>query len=131
MLQAFEWHVPADQKHWKRLHDALPELRAIGVDSIWIPPGCKAKSPEGNGYDIYDLYDIGEFNQKGSRATKWGSKEELQSFASRARDLGIGIYWDAVLNHKAGADSTERCQAVKVDPKGKLGSSIRRYPVAV
>ncbi|PYH39524.1 alpha-amylase [Aspergillus neoniger CBS 115656] len=117
MLQAFEWHVPADQGHWRRLHQALPNFKAIGVDNIWIPPGCKAMNPSGNGYDIYDLYDLGEFEQKGSRATKWGTKEELQSLVAAAQDLGIGIYWDAVLNHKAGADYTERFQAVRVDPQ--------------
>ncbi|KAB8274309.1 glycoside hydrolase superfamily [Aspergillus minisclerotigenes] len=119
MLQGFEWHVPDDQGHWKRLQRSLVSLKSIGVDSIWIPPGCKAMNPSGNGYDIYDLYDLGEFDQKGSRSTKWGSKTELQSLACSARNLGIGICWDAVLNHKAGADYTERFSAVKVDPKDR------------
>ncbi|KAL3492855.1 glycoside hydrolase superfamily [Aspergillus germanicus] len=119
MFQAFEWHVPADQQHWRRLRHALPTLKAMGIDNIWIPPGCKGANPSGNGYDIYDLYDLGEFDEKGSRSTKWGAKEELLSFASRAQDLGIGLYWDAVLNHKAGADFTERFQAVKVDPQNR------------
>lgn len=117
MFQAFEWHVPDDQAHWRRLLQELPTLKRMGVDNIWIPPGCKAMSPSGNGYDIYDLYDLGEFDQKGTRPTKWGTKEELQKLISGAQDLGIGIYWDAVLNHKAGADFTERFPAVKVDPQ--------------
>lgn len=120
MFEAFEWHVPADQGHWRRLTRALPSLKAIGVDQIWIPPGCKAMSPYGNGYDIYDLYDLGEFDQKGSLATKWGTKQELQALASRAQELGIGICWDAVLNHKAGADFTERFPAVQVDPRRRF-----------
>ncbi|KAL2818360.1 glycoside hydrolase superfamily [Aspergillus granulosus] len=119
IFQAFEWHVPADQAHWRRLHRLLPTLKAIGIDNIWIPPGCKGTNPSSNGYDIYDLYDLGEFDQKGSQPTKWGTKEELLSFASRAQDLGIGIYWDAVLNHKAGADFIERFPAVKVDPQNR------------
>ncbi|KAI9038708.1 alpha-amylase [Aspergillus affinis] len=119
MLQGFEWHVPNDKGHWRRLEQALPDLKAIGVDNIWIPPGCKAMNPAGNGYDIYDLYDIGEFDQKGSRATKWGTKEELQSLLACADELRIGIYWDAVLNHKAGADYTEQFAAVRVDPRNR------------
>jgi alpha-amylase len=71
--------------------------------------------PCGNGYDVYDLYDLGEFDQKGSRATKWGTKEELLELTAAARDLSVGVHWDAVLNHKAGADSTERFLAVQVD----------------
>nr|UIX27107.1 NFAmy13B [uncultured fungus] len=119
MMQAFEWHVPDDQRHWQRLKSVLPSLKEIGVDSMWIPPGCKAMSPSGNGYDIYDLYDLGEFDQKGSRATKWGTKEELLELTRTAQNLGIGVIWDAVLNHKAAADYTERFLAVKVDPKDR------------
>ena len=63
MFQAFEWNVPADQKHWLRLESVLEELKDIGLDNVWIPPACKAANPRGNGYDVYDLYDLGEFNQ--------------------------------------------------------------------
>lgn len=118
MMQGFEWHVPADQRHWKRLRKALPSLKDIGVDNIWIPPGCKGMDPSGTGYDLYDMYDLGEFYQKGCRATRWGSKESLQRFGRVAQKLSIGIYWDTVLNHKAGADYTESFAAVKVNPKG-------------
>lgn len=118
MLQGFEWHVPADQRHWKRLEKSLPSLKDIGVDNIWIPPACKGMEPNGTGYDVYDLYDVGEFYQKGSRATRWGPKEHLHELVQSAQDLGIGIIWDTVLNHKAGADFTETFPAVKVDPEG-------------
>jgi len=117
-MQGFEWHVPADQRHWQRLRRALPMLREIGVDNLWIPPGCKGMDPNGIGYDLYDLYDLGEFNQKGSRATRWGPKEDLQALVRDAQDMGIGIIWDTVLNHKAGADFPEKFQAVVVDPEG-------------
>jgi alpha-amylase len=118
MFQGFEWYVPADHRHWKRLQSVMPQLKAIGVDKMWIPPGCKASWRDSNGYDIYDLYDLGEFDWKGLRATKWGMREELVDMAKAANDCEIGILWDAVLNHKAGADYAESCPAVKVDPKG-------------
>ncbi|KAL1979962.1 hypothetical protein VTN96DRAFT_4847 [Rasamsonia emersonii] len=119
MLEAFEWYVPDDRRHWHRLQQALPDLKEIGVDNILLPPGCKAMNPSGNGYDIYDLYDLGEFGQKGTVATKWGSRGDLERLTSTARQLGIGVYWDAVLNHKAGADRTERFRAVKVEPQDR------------
>jgi glycosidase len=119
MFQGFEWYVPADHRHWKRLQSVMPQLNAIGIDQIWIPPGCKASWRGSNGYDIYDLYDLGEFDWKGLRATKWGTKEELVDMTNAASSCGIGILWDAVLNHKAGADYKESCHAVKVDPKGE------------
>jgi alpha-amylase len=98
----------------------LPEYKAIGVDQIWIPPGCKGMDPNGNGYDIYDLYDLGEFDQKGSISTKWGTRQELEDLVCQAQALDIKIIWDAVLNHKAGADFPESFEAVEVDPKSKL-----------
>jgi alpha-amylase len=64
------------------------------------------------------LYDLGEFQQKGARSTKWGSKEELALLVKTANNHGIGILFDAVLNHKTGADHTETVVAVKVDPEG-------------
>ena len=128
MIQGFEWYVPADQRHWKRLKKALPSLKSAGVDNIWIPPGCKGMSPSGAGYDVYDLYDLGEFHQKDSRATRWGSKEDLQELVLAAQYHDMGIYWDTVLNHKAGADSTEKFPAVKVDPRGTYHFGIRDYP---
>ena len=75
-------------------------------------------NPSGIGYDIYDLYDLGEFDQKGTRATRWGPKEDLQSLVQTAQDMNVGIYWDTVLNQKAGADSTEKFTVVKMDPEG-------------
>lgn len=124
-LQGFEWNVPADQKHWNRLKDSLQSLKDIGVDNVWIPPACKgAGGTEANGYDIYDLYDLGEFDQKGGKPTKWGSKEELLELSKKAEELGIGLYFDAVLNHKAGADEKEKCrvQEVKGDSKSLYNS---------
>jgi alpha-amylase len=49
---------------------------------------------------VYDLFDLGEFNQKGGLRTKWGTKEELIAAINTARDHGIVTYVDAVLNHR-------------------------------
>lgn len=89
------------------------------MTGVWLPPGCKANSPHGNGYDCYDLWDLGEFDQKGSRATKWGSVEELEELITVARSLGVQVIWDAVLNHKTAGDATEECWAVEVDPEDR------------
>lgn len=118
MFQAFEWNVPKDQHHWTRLASALPELKSIGIDNMWIPPGCKGGWHGSNGYDIYDLYDLGEFEQKDSRGTKWGTRRDLEAMLEVAESVGVGVYWDAVLNHRGAADFTESCYAIKCDPKG-------------
>jgi alpha-amylase len=120
VFQGFEWYVPADHKHWQRLEKVLPSLASLGITSMWIPPACKASWYTGNGYDTYDLYDLGEFDQKGARHTKWGTKEELVAMSERAEQLGITILFDAVLNHKAAADHSEEVVAVQVDPKSRF-----------
>ena len=128
MLQGFEWHTlstPPEHhethsptSHYARLARVLPSLADLGVTSLWLPPGCKAYNPQGNGYDIYDLFDLGEFDQKGARSTKWGSREELNDLLAKGRECGVEMIWDAVLNHKGGADGTEECWAVEVDKEG-------------
>lgn len=130
LLQGFEWNVPADGKHWQRLLKALPSLKNAGIDNLWLPPGCKASSPEGNGYDIYDLYDLGEFDQKNSVRTKWGTKDELLELSKKAKELGIGLYWDAVLNHKAGADKREKAHAVEVDNNDRTKEVTDPYQIS-
>ncbi|EAA33974.3 glycoside hydrolase family 13 protein [Neurospora crassa] len=115
LLQAFEWYTPPDHAHFLRLSSQIPQLSQHGISSLWIPPSCRATSPQSNGYDIYDLYDLGEFDQKGSVATKWGTKAQLLELARKGKEYGVGLYWDAVLNHRFGADHRERCKAVEVD----------------
>lgn len=74
-------------------------------------------------------YDLGEFDQKGSVATKWGTKEELLKLAHTAKDNGVGIYWDAVLNHKFAADRKEKCLAQEVDQEDRTKFVSDKYEI--
>lgn len=115
IMQFFEWHVKADGSHWKRLKEAAPRLKQVGINSVWIPPVTKGQSAEDTGYGIYDLYDLGEFDQKGTVRTKYGTKEELIEAIQTCKANDIAVYVDLVMNHKAGADATERFQVIQVD----------------
>jgi len=53
MFQAFEWHVAADGKHFRRLTRDIPALAQRGITVMWIPPAYKGQSDQGNGYGIY------------------------------------------------------------------------------
>lgn len=116
MMQYFEWYVENDGKHWIRLKEDAKHLHEIGVTSVWIPPCFKGMDKNDNGYGIYDLYDLGEFDQKGTVRTKYGTKEELIAAIEELHKYEIQVYADVVLNHKAGADGTERFKAVEVNP---------------
>jgi alpha-amylase len=123
LLEAFEWNLTCDHKHWSRLRRALPALKAIGVTNLWLPPGSKGKDAESNGYDIYDAYDLGEFDQKGTVPTKWGSKADLDDLAAKTKELGMGLIWDAIHNHRAFGDTTETVKVVEVNPRGSASDS--------
>ena len=114
-MQFFEWNVQNDGKHYARLKKEADKLGAIGVSGVWIPPISKGANQDSNGYDIYDLYDIGEFDQKGFVRTKYGTKEELKEAIEALHNNGLKVYADVVLNHKSGADETEKFMASEVD----------------
>ncbi|ESK92575.1 glucan -alpha-maltohexaosidase precursor [Moniliophthora roreri MCA 2997] len=115
MIQAFEWYSKGGGAHWKKLASKVPELASLGITAMWIPPPTKAAGQESVGYDTYDLYDLGEFAQKGGIPTKYGTKEELVEMVKKAKEAGIVTYVDAVLNHKFGADKTETFGVIEVD----------------
>ncbi len=119
MMQFFEWHVPNDGKHWQRLKEHVEELQGVGINAVWIPPVTKAISQDDNGYGVYDLYDLGEFDQKGTVRTKYGTKEELLEAIQACHDHDVMVYADIVMNHKAGADETETFEVVEVDPDNR------------
>jgi len=83
------------------------------------------------GYDIYDLYDLGEFDQKAGVRTKYGTKEELLELAKTAKKHDVVIYVDAVLNHKFGADEVERFKAKEVDPNDRTKAVSDLYGIEV
>lgn len=115
LLQFFHWYYPAGGQLWREVAEKASDLAQMGVTDIWLPPATKgASGGHSVGYDTYDLFDLGEFDQKGSRATKYGPREELQHAIATAREAGLRVIHDAVLNHKMGADETERVRVQRV-----------------
>lgn len=119
MIQYFEWMLPDDGQHWNRMGDDAEHLKSLGVGGVWMPPFCKATDTNDVGYGVYDLFDLGEFDQKGAVRTKYGTKDELKAAISALHNHGIQAYGDAVLNHKAGADASEIFQVIKVNPENR------------
>ena len=114
MLQFFEWYLPEGGLHWKRAAAQAAALREAGFNMIWLPPAYKgAAGASSVGYDVYDMYDLGEFDQKGTVKTKYGSKEEYLAAVRALRENGIAVLCDVVLNHRMGADGTEQVTVVE------------------
>ncbi|WP_252311514.1 alpha-amylase [Sinobaca sp. H24] len=119
MMQYFEWHLEADGAHWNRLKEMASMLKEKGIDSVWIPPAAKSETPDDNGYGVYDLYDLGEFDQKGSIPTKYGTKEELLEAIAACHENDVCVYADVVMNHKAAADEKETFEVVRVNEENR------------
>ena len=112
MMQFFHWYSSPDGSLWNELKDRAPDLKEAGFTSIWLPPAYKGSAGGLDvGYSVYDMYDLGEFDQKGSVRTKYGTREELLSAAAAAREQGLHLYWDVVLNHRMGGDEEEEFTA--------------------
>ncbi|RFS17889.1 alpha-amylase [Emticicia sp. C21] len=118
ILQYFEWYYPADGTLWNKLADEAEHLPALGITAVWVPSACKgAEGAKSRGYDIYDHYDLGEFNQKDTVRTKYGTKEQYLNMIKKLHENGIQVYADIVLNHLAGADENEKVWVKKMDPE--------------
>ena len=119
LMQYFEWYLPDDGQHWSRLAEDAPNLAAKGIRKVWMPPAFKGTGSNDVGYGVYDLFDLGEFDQKGTVRTKYGLKEEYLRAIEALSQNGIEAIADVVLNHKAAADYKERFTVVEVDPNDR------------
>ncbi len=112
ILQSFEWYTPADGKHWERLAQRAAFLADAGFTAIWLPPAYKGFHGSSDvGYAVYDMYDLGEFDQKGSVRTKYGTREEFLRAVKSLHEKGLQVYLDTVFNHRMGGDATEEISA--------------------
>jgi alpha-amylase len=115
MMQYFHWYNSNDGGHWRKLTETAAKLAAAGFTALWLPPVYKGSGGINEvGYSTYDLFDLGEFDQKGSVRTKYGTKAELETAIKTAQAAGIQIYLDGVFNHKNGGDGKESIDAIPV-----------------
>jgi len=116
IFQFFHWYYPIENKLWKEVAKQAEHLKFLGISHIWLPPACKSGAGiNGVGYDVYDLFDLGEFNQKGTVRTKYGTKTEYISAIKKLHANNLFVLADIVLNHKNGADENERAPVLQVD----------------
>lgn len=115
LLQYFHWYLPPESNLWEQLRENAPELARAGFTALWLPPAYKGSSGNHDvGYGVYDLFDLGEFDQKGSVPTKYGTRGQLLLAIAAAQKAGMQVYADTVFNHRDGGDLTETIEAVPV-----------------
>ena len=97
MLQWFE-------TEWDEIYQRMPEVAEIGYDYIWVPPPTKAPTGQGTkwgnvGYNLYDRFDIGDIPQRGSLATRYGTRGSLRNMVDKAHQCDVKIIPDVIMNH--------------------------------
>jgi alpha-amylase len=117
MMQYFHWYTPNDGNLWNQLAASSQSLAEKGISSVWLPPAYKGSSGGyDTGYGVYDLFDLGEFDQKGTVRTKYGTREEYLHAIKTTQSQGIQVYADIVFNHKMGGDEEEKFLATPYNP---------------
>lgn len=120
MIQFFEWYLPDHGLHWKQAERQAKNLAGTGINMVWLPPPYKgASGTQSVGYDVYDMYDLGEFDQRGTVRTKYGTKLEYLQAVKTLQDNGIKVLADIVMNHRLGADATEKVMVHEVNPSNR------------
>lgn len=120
LMQYFHWYYNEADLLWIKAGKEAEKLSEMGITGVWFPPAYKANS--GNisvGYDAYDLYDLGEFEQKNTIATKYGTKGDYQEAIQTLQRNGIEVIADVVFNHKAGGDELEKVTVRTVNPEDR------------
>lgn len=143
MMQAFYWNVPVDEANkngtwWDNLASKADALKNAGITGIWIPAPSKGNwGIVDMGYGIYDHYDLGNYYQKNTTETRFGSRSELENMISVMHNTDNGkpyidVYADAVLNHVYSSDENEESNpAVKgyvFDEAYRNGTQYVPYP---
>lgn len=109
ILQTFYWAVPSGN-WYNTIASRLSEISNLGFTYIWLPPPSKTYGPGPNsnglqvGYEPYDYYDIGEFDQQGGISTRYGNKSDLLNLINLTNNLNISVMADIVLNHNRGGN---------------------------
>ncbi len=130
MIQFFHWYTPGDSFLWKHAAEQAEYLAGLGISAAWLPPAYKgAGGGFSTGYDVYDLFDLGEFDQKGSLPTKYGDRDQFLNACKTLKDNGVGVIVDVVLNHRGGADELESFHVVKVAADDREATLSEPYEI--
>lgn len=120
IFQFFHWYILPEDNLWNSASAEAKNLASMGITHIWLPPAYKsAKGVAEPGYAVYDLYDLGEFNQKGTVRTKYGTKQEYLQAIEALHKVGIQVLADIVLNHKMGGDEMEEVHVKTANPANR------------
>jgi hypothetical protein len=93
----------------------MVQCQAAGFTAVWLlPPYKRGAESDDVGCGVCDRYDLGEFDQKGSISSRYGTREELRSAVKAwgASRKGDETDHDVYAYSRAG-DGTHRALATR------------------
>ncbi len=112
---------------WDHLAGQASTFRQAGFTAVWLPPANKgAGGRDSVGYDVFDDYDIGSKDQKGSVPTRYGTREQLTRCVAMMRANGLDVYLDLVENQRNGGAGPGGYTFRYADADGVVGGG--RFP---
>jgi alpha-amylase len=120
IFQFFHWYYAPEGDLWNHAADQAHHLAQLGITHVWLPPAYKSgRGVYEPGYAAYDLYDLGEFDQKGTIRTRYGTRDEYLKCIKSIHRQGMQVMADIVMNHKYGADEKEEIQVQQVNAENR------------
>lgn len=121
LFQAFHWYSRGDGQFWNDCAAKAAHWKHLGLTHVYLPPAYKsgfgASEP---GYAVYDLFDLGQFNQKGTIRTKYGTRKQYLECIRSMHQQNLQVIADVVLNHKLGGDEKETFPVKQVNSEHRV-----------
>ncbi len=100
MFQGWTWQYPIlynGQRYAQRTGEKARELSNAGFTHIWVPPLSRGSGGSGSmGYDISDLYDVGEF----AGLVRPGNRSQIDAMIDSFEINNMEVVADMVYNHR-------------------------------
>lgn len=99
----------SDMYWYARLQQEVESNLYARFDRVWMNPPQKGRSGKYSvGYDVFDPYDLGSYNQKGTVPTRYGTEVQLDACYQAFAQKGIDCIVDTVLNHMNNSEVSNR-----------------------
>ena len=110
LMQGWYWDYPktAQGSLWAdTVQHRSMDMSNAGFSYVWLPPLSRAATVpnnNSNGYDIKDLFDLGEF---GGGPTGFGTRQQVNQTIAKLNNWNIKSVGDMIYNHRDGGKADD------------------------